>query len=439
VPQSERHGSAAPERHAPGEPPSAGGVLRRLAESPSRAFCVIFFAATVTGAALLPFVPPDWFVPHSRWETNAVAVSLATRGTFADPYALPTGPTAHVPPFFPVLLAAIYAAFGMTAAAGHVTFLVQLAASAAMVAMLPWLAHRLGATREAGVIGGLAGALLPRWAYQVECFAGVALGLLLAWHVARWRSSRPGAGGALALGVAWGAACHVTPSLLPVLVGCLAFEVWQRAGPAPWRGVAATVLGVVLACTPWTLRNYAVFGDVVFMRSNFGLELRMGNHDGAVADIDTTDVPGHQVERHPRTNLAEARHLQQVGERAYMREARREALAWIGANPGAFVALCAKRALYFWVGAPSQGRLAVLTGLLTVLAAIGLWGLWPTLLAPQRAAFAIPLLTFPLVYYTVVFMPRYRAPLSGLVLVLAGSATWRWLERLRAGPSPPLG
>jgi hypothetical protein len=37
------------------------------------------------------------------------------------------------------------------------------------------------------------------------------------------------------------------------------------------------------------------------------------------------------------------------------------------------------------------------------------------------------MLTFPLVYYVVLFMPRYRAPLAGLLLVLAGSAVWRWV------------
>ena len=409
-----------------GRPPVAGAVCW-LARSPTRAVSAILLVAVTGGLAVLPFVPPDWLLPHTRWETNAVAVSLATRGTFADPYAVPTGPTAHVPPAFPALLALIYSVFGLTVTAGYVTWFVQLAAAAAMVAMLPWLAHRLGAGREAGVIGGLGGALLPRWTYQVECFAAVALGVLLAWHVTRWRLARASTAGAVVLGLAWGAAFHLTPSLLPVLLGCLLFGLWWRGDRQAWLGTGATVLGVVLACTPWAWRNHTVFGDVFFVRGNFGLELRMGNHDGAVADIDLTDVPGQQTERHPRTNLAEARRLQEIGERAYMREARREATAWIRANPVAFLGLSARRALYFWLGAPSQGVLAVLTALLTILAALGLRDRWRALDPPGRAAFVIPMLTFPLVYYVVLFMPRYRAPLAGLLLVLAGSTVWRWV------------
>ena len=422
------------ERNVAAGPAFLADGVRWIARSPVRAFLTIFVVSVAAAIAVLPFIPPEWLLPHTRWETNAVAVSLATRGTFADPYALPSGPTAHVPPAMPALLALIYAVFGLTVTAGYVTWSVQVAAAATMVAMLPWLSHRLGAGREAGVIGGLAGALVPRWAHQVECLAGVTLGLLLAWHVARWRAKRPSTLGALVLGVTWGAAFHLTPSLLPVLIGCLLFEAWWHTDRSRWTRVAATLLGVVMACAPWAWRNYAVFGEVLFVRGNFGLELRMGNHEGAPADIDLTDIPGQQIERHPRTNLAEARRLQDLGEREYMREARREATAWIRANPDTFMALTARRALYFWFGSPSEGPLAALSALLTVLAAVGLHRLWPVLGSPQRAAFAIPLLAFPLVYYVVIFMPRYRVPLTGLLLVSAGSAIWgRMIDRHTPG------
>jgi hypothetical protein len=126
-----------------------------------------------------------------------------------------------------------------------------------------------------------------------------------------------------------------------------------------------------------------------------------------------------------------------IGERAYMREARAEASAWIRDNPGTFAALGARRALFFWFGSPSEGPLAALTALLTVLAALGLRRLWPALETPKRAAFAIPLLTFPLVYYVVIFMPRYRVPLTGLLLVLAGSATAGWAAGATSRPERP--
>lgn len=417
--------------HAPGGRPAA--FVRGLARSPAGAFGVIFLVAFAVGTALLPYIPRAEIEPHTRWETRAVAVSLATTGRFADPYALPTGPTAHMPPAFPALLALLYRMFGLTLTAGYVAYFLQVAASATMVAMLPWLSMRFGAGREAGVVGGLVGAALPRWPYQVEYAAAVAMGLLLAWHVQLWRAPHRRLGGALPLGLVWGAAFHITPSLLPVMLGCLLFDVWWSRDRRKWASTVLTVLGVALACAPWTLRNYATFGEVFFIRSNFGLELRMGNHDGAVADVEVMDLREGRRLRHPRTNRDEARLLQEIGEVDYMRRARAEALEWIRRHPAAFLRLTAQRAFHFWFGAPSQAEMALGSALLSILAAFGLRRVWPGLDAAARAGFAIPLLTFPLVYYVVVFMPRYGAPLTGLLLVLAGAEVWGWMARAAQG------
>ena len=404
-----------------------------IAATPARAFLIIFLVAFSVGLSLLPFVPPLAIVPHTRWEVQAVAVSLATTGTFADPYALATGPTAHMPPAYPALLALLYKVFGLTLTAGYVAWALKVSVSATMVAMLPWLSRRLGTSTQAGVIGGLAGALAPRWPYEVEYFAAVGLGLLLAWHVRRWSGGRHSLAGSLLLGIAWGAAFHLTASLLAVLLACLLFELWWSRDLRKGVWSAVVVAGVALACAPWGWRNYAVFGEVFFIRSNAGLELRMGNHDGAVADVDVMDVLEGDRQLHPRTNLAEARLVQQLGEMEYMRRARRQALEWIRTHPGAFLELSVQRAFHFWFGAPSTAWMAPATAVLTIVAVLGLRRSWPGLSVPQRAAFLVPLLTYPPVYYVVVFMPRYGAPLTGLLLVLAGAEVSHWIGGPEAG------
>ena len=65
---------------------------------------------------------------------------------------------------------------------------------------------------------------------------------------------------------------------------------------------------------------------------------------------------------------------------------------------------------------------------LTLLAVLGAWLGWTRLSVPQRAAIIIPLVAYPLVYYIVVYMPRYRSPIDWILFALAGTLVGGWLE-----------
>jgi len=385
-----------------------------------RACLLVFLAHVGVQGLALTRVPVEWVRPHARFEVTAVAMSLYERGAFADPYCLPTGPTAHVPPFHPALLAATYALVGPTLAAGYAIWLFLIACYGVMYGMLPWLGERLGLGPRAGLVAGLVGALLPRLPGYVEAPTAVAIGLMMAAFLRRWERRRATDGGSLALGLAIGLSFLVAPSLLAVALGLVAFETaWLRTRRSG-RGAALVLLGMALACGPWTWRNYEAVGGLFFVRSNFGLELRMGNHEGAGANLNLSARGG--TERHPRTNVEEARRVQQLGELGYMREAGREATAWIRSHPAEFTRLTGLRVAQFWLGPVDDLPIAVATSLLTLLAAVGAWRVLPRMTVPQRAALLIPLATYPLVYYLVGYEPRYRQPLDGLLLLLAAAA-----------------
>ena len=400
---------------------------------PWRPCLLVFAVALAVRLFFLTLIPADALRPSADWELDAIAMSLVTEGQFANPYIEPTGPTAHLAPIPPFMLAVIYKIFGITTLAGIVGWLVRMLFQSAIWGMLPWIGERTGLGWKAGFTGGLAGALWPQWLAHGEALASVLLGLLVVAIVRRWDSiPRPAA--SLLFGAAFGVAWHAQPVFLVVLLGYLAFELWLRSDRARWGSAGLVLLGALVVSIPWGIRNYRAFDAVFFVRSNFGLELRMGNHEGATANID--DPHFNHWPPHPRTHREGAIQVRDMGEVPYMRESGREAMAWIRSHPGEFARLTVARIRHFWLGALDDPAMALAFVTLAGLAALGVVRVLPGLPATRAAALLIPLLTYPLVYYLVPWQHRYRFPIEWILFLLAGAALWSW-ERPRANGTQP--
>jgi hypothetical protein len=401
-----------------------------------RPWTAIFVVAVLARGLLLA----SWMVPRAHVvagvhiEVEAVARSLVAGHGYADPYKIPTGPTAHPLPVQTALQALVYWLFGVTPAAAYARSILGIVSMAAAFAMLPWLAERLGLGRRAGIVGGMAAAIVP-WhgladvlGYaSTEAQAVVALGVLMAWYVRRWNATGPlSVAGSLALGGFAGFAFHLAPAISPVVAAYALFELWWVKDRRKWGSALAVAAGVVIACAPWTWRNYSALGEAVFVRSNFGLELRLGNHEGARADLWSTRDALHL---HPGNDEGEARRVRDLGEAAYMREARDEAVGWIQSHPAEFIALTAARVWHVWFGPPARPLEALPVASLTVLALLGLYRALPHLAVPERAALLVPLFAYPLVYYLVGYVPRYTFPVTTLLFALAGANAVNWRER----------
>lgn len=397
----------------------------RLIQSPARAFAAIFVLGFTLRFAFLfsGVLPSNYMRPFG--EIGKVAISLARTGEFADPYKIPTGPTAHPTPVYAGIHGLICDAFGTGATSAYVRGVLAITCFSALYAMLPWLGIRLGLGARAGLLAGLAGAVFPQQRLlevtggSDNLFPGMALGLLAVAFLSRWTAARYSVAGSILLGLACGLALHLSPPMLFVLTGWVAFElVWSR-DRRRWLHAACIILAAIVVCLPWAWRNYKAFDTFLFVRGNFGLELRLANYDGADADMEVTFARDPEFP-HPSVNMMEAIKVRELGETAYMRQARQQALTWIRQHPLRFMGLTLTRAFYFWFGPLSQPWLFVPTALTTILALFGLRRALPTLSTPQRAAVLIPLAAFPLVYYVISFVGHYRSPLEWMLLLLAG-------------------
>jgi hypothetical protein len=190
--------------------------------------------------------------------------------------------------------------------------------------------------------------------------------------------------------------------------------------------LAATGIAI-LCCAPWTVRNYLIFHRLVPLRSNFPLELYIGNNNNYAT---------RQFVWPPKiTKERELFRYFQMGEMPFMDEEKRKALDFIRAHPKIEVWLTAQRFVAFWTGLPQpvQSFLSTDSLLVRVLlvcnSAAGFGGLLGiAVLIWKRSVYAFPAsaypLVFPWVYYVTHPNLRYRHPIDPVVLLLLTIAVW---------------
>ena len=187
-----------------------------------------------------------------------------------------------------------------------------------------------------------------------------------------------------------------------------------------------------------------MLGAFIPLRSNFGLELSLENHDAASGVTDGwVRRPKEQrigIPQHPFSNEVERDEYRRVGEVGYMAERKAAALTWIRSHPARFAELCLVRARLFWFPSRTAFKrdtpLPVLRPVLA--AAISLLALARLVLMFVRREPARWTMIAAIAGYAGVFVithvnPRYAYPLFGLSLVLAADAALRtatWLRRV---------
>ena len=348
------------------------------------------------------------------YEMGKIAASLAEGHGFSNPFQSPTGPTAWEPPLYPFLIAGVFKVTGVyTAASSIILLTINSFFSALTAAPVYYLARRSFGERVASW-SAWTWTLCPyamywavKWIWETSIAAFLlALLLVITCRLAEGARLREWA----VWGALWGIAALLNPSLLAVLPFAGLWALFQRMhtrGPflAPTIVSALIFIAVV---APWLWRNYQVFHQPVFVRTNFGVELRLGNGPGA-AGVSM----GYFL--HPTHSPFELARYRQMGELAYVAAQKREAVDWIRTHPADFARASVARFVYYWTSTPWGSRIMPANNALFLASSIcGFWGLWLMWRnrRPGFFLFATCLIAFPLVYYFVFPHPRYRAPIE---------------------------
>ena len=357
------------------------------------------------------------------WEMGRIGAAIASGQGFSNPFGEPTGPTAWESPLYPYLIAGVFRIFGIYSRASAFVLLSINSFFSALTCVPIFLIARKIFSEKVAVGAAWTWVLLPyvvfwctRWVWETSLSA---LLLTTIFWLALTMEDREGLLPWLEFGFLWGAAALNSTVLLSFLPAS-GLWAWYHRARRGRRSFAGVVLASVVFCvcvTPWLLRNYSTFGKFIFIRDNFGAELRLGNGNGA---------NGMWMEQwHPTQNVYAMRQYTAMGELPYIAMRKRQALDYITADYARFLGLCAKRFIYYWAGPPRTGQAwwlpPVKNSLFLASSVLMFWGLGRALRQQRPGAWLLfwLILLYPAVYYVVYPNQRYRHPIEPEMAILA--------------------
>jgi 4-amino-4-deoxy-L-arabinose transferase-like glycosyltransferase len=356
------------------------------------------------------------------WEMGRIAASLASGHGFSSPFGPPSGPTAWEPPIYPYLTAGVFLIFGIYSKASAFVLLTLNSMFSALTCVPIFLIAKRMFSEKVAVGSAWAWALLPNvmfWCTRAVWETSLSA-LLLATVIwlALTLEDRDGWLPWLEFGLLWGIIALNGTSLLSFLPAA-GLWAWYRRAKRGKRSFGGVVLASVVffACiTPWLVRNYRTFGKFIFIRDNFGAELRLGNGNGADGTLMLYLDPPHDP--------IAMRQFLTMGELNYIAMRKQQALAFIQADYRGFAVLSFKRFLCFWAGPPRVTHPPwlgpVKDSLFLASSVLALWGLGRALRQHRPGAWLLfwLVLLYPAIYYFVYAIPRYRHAIEPELAIL---------------------
>ncbi len=334
--------------------------------------------------------------PPFGLELVRVARAIAAGEGFSSPlHDMDTGPTAWFTPIYPYLLAGIFKLWGIYSDMSRVIIATLNCAFAALTIVPIYGVAKRSFGEDVARGASWVWVFLPTalyfpvvWIWDTALTALIFM--LIFWATLALRGTRtirPWAG----YGALWVVGGLINPSILSLFPFFLAWLAWnERKEAGPWvKHAAAVLLLFTIGLAPWTIRNYCVFGKFIVLRSNFGLELWLGNNPNVVDGMSQFSYPNDN----PQTdNLVDV-----------------------------------------WSGAPLYGK-----ALMTFNCLLSLFSLFGVLYArrahhPDAAPYGMVLLIFPLVFYLTHSSPRYRFPMDPIIVILAASTLARLISFAKFG------
>lgn len=407
-----------------------GSILRSPALAVVAAYALRMFLVWLTNQN-------EWFHPKLQvmgLEEGRVAWSLATGKGFFGPFPGYEALTAWLAPGYPFLWAICLKLARLNS---NALIPIGLAINCVFSSATCWPIFAIGKRlfgEKVGLASAWTWALLPyailmslEWTWD-QCMAAFLFAVIVETTFRLRDSMSPLAWSGY--GLLWAVAALVNPALsglLPFLLGWLVYQRWRSGVMSPAL-YARAVLLFFLAVLPWSIRNYYAVDGWVFVKSNFGVALWVGNHPASLV-----------IDPHPMDSFSERIHLIFMGEAEFGKEEERLAIAYIKTHPKEFLKTTWNRILDTWSAKDDsladgwimalhlRSQDILLCSFFSVFSFAGL-----LLALRTRGMEVLPLvlciLLFPIPYYISLAEMRYRHPIDPFLTIFAVYAVaclWR--------------
>jgi len=275
-------------------------------------------------------------------EYDFIARALWKGRGFSDPFGAPTGPTAWMPPLYPLILALLYVFFNGNS--GGVAFIVVLLSLGTWI-LIGYLGLRL-VSRSKGAskpwVFSLFYAVLLiynfKWLFQMTHDIWLIAGMFMV--VITVSQALFENGFTIRNTIAWGVSGSLAPLVslnLGLVWGLLHlwmfFEYKKKSRPfniKAWTSLLAIALVPALI---WTARNRLVFRQWIPIKSNLGYDACLANWISREAVVtDSILSSEHPVSRLSKSHWTYLR----LGEKKFCEEYRRFFISSLNRHPGAF-------------------------------------------------------------------------------------------------------
>jgi 4-amino-4-deoxy-L-arabinose transferase-like glycosyltransferase len=392
-----------------------------------RGYWIIFAATCIIGLAVTA-ISGDRLRYYDERDYNEIAQRLIETGSYTNAAGKPS---AFRAPGYPVFLSLTYSVWNSPLAAKFVNVLALAIAGL----LLGVLVERVFS--GFGLIAGGMVAIYPLFLYTTSTLYPQILGLLLLSAgvlllVTPKRDLRHVSGA----GVIFGFLTLTISSFqlfLPIIAAWLAWQPPRAfARRSLTQGVVFLLVSIMIIL-PWTARNWQVWGSVVPVSTNGGLNLLLGNNENAGANTGTmTDVS------HYRKEVATLSY-NEVERDQFFRDA---AVNWIRENPTEAMGLYIGKWFNHWnfsnqskvLGeTPAVGQILLFVSFYPLLAIALLRLCWWRKIPMTPTESLLYLLIIANAFISAMFFTRirFRLPFDGLLIALAVIAIGQWREARR--------